>query len=117
MKLPIIALIHSILTFTVIAQQEIKEDYKKVPEKIVSKLKAKKVSNNIKPVIIETQVQGSQEQPNVIYITPWQEVKTLVKIEDKKMSIFLPKFEPINPKHFKKKVHAYYQSQTIKERK
>lgn len=67
------------------------------------------------PYIIETRVQGSQEQPNVIYITPWQENEKAVSIQGQSLRVLLPQLAPINPKNFKKKLYNYYQKQTIIE--
>ena len=61
--------------------------------------------------VIETQVQGTQEQPNVIYITPWQENKTAVNVNKKTLQIALPVLEPITPKMFKKQLQNYHQQQ------
>ncbi|MBO9488841.1 hypothetical protein J7384_00535 [Endozoicomonas sp. G2_1] len=61
--------------------------------------------------VIESQVQGSQEQPKVLYITPWQELASVVDIDDPELAIRLPAFKPIMPKAFKQKVQAYYREQ------
>lgn len=61
--------------------------------------------------VIESQVQGSQEQPKVLYITPWQELASVVDIDDPELAIRLPAFKPIMPKIFKQKVQAYYREQ------
>lgn len=61
--------------------------------------------------VIETQVQGSQEQPKVIYITPWQELNSTLSIEDHELRIRLPALAPVNPKVFKDNVNNYYQQQ------
>ena len=58
--------------------------------------------------VIESQVQGSQEQPKVLYITPWQELASVVDIDDPELAIRLPAFKPIMAKTFKQKVQAYY---------
>ncbi|MCI2284451.1 hypothetical protein L3081_14975 [Colwellia sp. MSW7] len=60
------------------------------------------------PVIIETQVKGSQEQPNVIYIMPWQGTEKPVIIEGNNSKITMPNFKPINPKEFKKQTTTFY---------
>ncbi len=61
--------------------------------------------------VIETQVQGSQEQPKVIYITPWQELNSSLSIEEHELRIRLPALAPVNPKVFKDSVNSYYQQQ------
>lgn len=61
--------------------------------------------------VIETQVQGSQEQPKVIYITPWQELNSTLSIEDHELRIRLPAIAPVNPKVFKDNVNNYFQQQ------
>lgn len=67
------------------------------------------------PYIIETLVQGSQEQPNVIYITPWQENEKAVSIQGQSLRVSLPQLAPVNPKLFKKQLINYYQKQTVTE--
>ena len=79
----------------------------KIPEKT-------KQTNTL--YIIETRVQGSQEQPNVIYITPWQENEKAVSIQGQSLRVLLPQLAPINPKHFKKQLINYYQKQAVNER-
>lgn len=61
-----------------------------------------------KPLVIESQVKGSQEQPNVIYIMPWQGIEEPIMIEGNKQKISLPNFKPINPKVFKKQAALFY---------
>lgn len=61
--------------------------------------------------VIETQVQGSQEQPKVIYITPWQELNSTLNIEEHELRIRLPALAPVNPKVFRDNVNSYYQQQ------
>jgi len=65
--------------------------------------------------VIETQVQGSQEQPKVLYITPWQELDSSISIDEHNLTIRLPKLSAINPKVFRKKVNSYYQQQDEKQ--
>jgi len=62
--------------------------------------------------VIETQVQGSQEQPKVIYITPWQELNSTLSIDEHELTIRLPAFAPVNPKVFREQVSHYYQQKT-----
>ena len=63
---------------------------------------------NKTPVVIETQVKGSQEQPKVIYIMPWQGIETPVIIDTDNPKITLPNFKPINPKQFKQQSALFY---------
>jgi len=56
---------------------------------------------------IESKVTGSQEQPKVLYIMPWQGITNPITIKDKEMQLTLPKFQPINPKIFKKEVRDF----------
>ena len=60
-------------------------------------------------IVIESRVTGSQEQPKVLYIMPWQGIKTPILIDGKKRTIVMPKFKPISRKEFKKQVRVYYQ--------
>jgi len=66
--------------------------------------------------VIETLVQGSQEQPNVIYITPWQENEKAIIIQGQSLQVSLPKLMPVTPKAFKKKIRAFHQSQKVTDR-
>ncbi|MCW8864471.1 MAG: hypothetical protein OQK22_06240, partial [Colwellia sp.] len=59
---------------------------------------------------------GSQEQPNVIYIMPWQGIETPVSIEGNKQKIMLPQFKPINPKLFKKQATLFYNLNVSKQK-
>lgn len=67
---------------------------------------AKRITTD-KPMMIESQVKGSQEQPNVIYIMPWQSIDHTIP------EYALPKahtelqFKPVNPKEFRRKVNAF----------
>lgn len=60
------------------------------------------------PLVIETQVKGSQEQPTVIYIMPWQGIEPTVIIDTDNAKITLPNFKPINPKQFKQQSALFY---------
>jgi hypothetical protein len=64
-----------------------------------------------KPVVIESQVTGSQEQPKVLYIMPWQGITTPIEINNKDMRLTLPEFKPINPKAFRQQVRDFASSQ------
>lgn len=73
-------------------------------------MEAKKVNLSTKaPLVIKSQVKGSQEQPNVIYIMPWQGIENPISIEGTKQKIVLPNFKPINPKSFKQQARLFYQ--------
>ena len=77
-------------------------------------IKDKKQASTKVAYVIETQVQGTQEQPNVIYITPWQESRDDVKVNKKILKVSLPALAPLKPKAFKKRVISFHQ-QTVKE--
>ncbi len=66
--------------------------------------------------VIKTLVQGSQEQPNVIYITPWQENEKAINIQGQSLQVSLPKPIPVTPKAFKKKIRAFHQKQKVTDR-
>jgi glycerol-3-phosphate O-acyltransferase len=68
---------------------------------------AKNKMTKADPLIIQSQVKGSQEQPNVIYIMPWQGVGQVIEVKEKKRTIKLPHFKPINPSVFKKQVRLF----------
>lgn len=65
------------------------------------------------PLIIQSQVKGSQEQPNVIYIMPWQGVEQVIEVKGKKRTIQLPNFKPIHPRAFKEQVNNFAKKQRI----
>jgi len=71
---------------------------------------------NRSPLVIESQVKGSQEQPNVIYIMPWQGIENPVIIEGGKQKINMPHFKPINPKSFKQQSSDFYRANVNKEK-
>lgn len=62
---------------------------------------------------IQSQVKGSQEQPNVIYIMPWQGVDKVIEVKGKKRTIDLPRFEPINPRTFKEQVRYFANKEVV----
>ncbi len=65
-----------------------------------------------KPILtIESKVTGSQEQPKVLYIMPWQGITNPITIKDKETHLTLPNFQPINPKTFKKEVRDFAANQ------
>ena len=66
-------------------------------------------NKNKDAIVIETQVMGSQEQPKVLYIMPWQGIKKPIEIKGSKRILVMPTFQPINPKEFKKQVSSYHQ--------
>ena len=70
----------------------------------------KEGSNNAsktQTLVIQSQVKGSQEQPNVIYIMPWQGVDKVIEVKGKERTINLPHFKPINPRAFKEQVRFF----------
>ena len=71
-----------------------------------NKVSTNKVSKAA-PLIIQSQVKGSQEQPNVIYIMPWQGVDQVIEVKGKARTIKLPNFQPINPRAFKEQVRFF----------
>ncbi len=99
LKLLLAVLLLGINTTSVFAQAD----------KPLSKTKTTKSA----PVMIESQVKGSQEQPNVIYVMPWQGISQPVVIQDSRYDVVLPKFKPINPKTFRQQLNQYYQQQTL----
>ncbi|GAW95803.1 MULTISPECIES: hypothetical protein [Colwellia] len=68
-------------------------------------------SSKVEPLIIHSQVKGSQEQPNVIYIMPWQGVDQVIEVKGKARTISLPHFKPINPRVFKEQVRFFASKQ------
>lgn len=69
-----------------------------------------------KPVIIQSQVKGSQEQPKVIYIMPWQGIDKPISITKHQRDRVLPTFKPINPALFRKQVdHFYHKNKALKK--
>ena len=68
------------------------------------------------PLVIESQVKGSQEQPNVIYIMPWQGIATPIIVVGNKPKVTLPSFKPINPNVFKRESAIFYNA-SIKNQK
>jgi hypothetical protein len=73
-----------------------------------SDIKSNNTTTKNSPLVIESQVKGSQEQPNVIYIMPWQGIENSLTIEGGKQKINMPNFKPINPKSFKKQSVLFY---------
>ena len=67
-----------------------------------------------KTVTIESKVTGSQEQPKVLYIMPWQGIANPITIKDQKTQLTMPEFKPINPKVFKKEVRDFAAGQAKK---
>lgn len=99
------------LSLTVVAQEvkvvnELKEEIEEKEEK--EEKPAIIASSKQAPVVIETQVKGSQEQPTVIYIMPWQGINTPVIVEGERSKIAMPRFKPIHPKQFKKQTTQLY---------
>ncbi|UAL44980.1 hypothetical protein K8B83_09315 [Shewanella inventionis] len=75
-----------------------------------------KANSSNKPVVIESQVTGSQEQPKVLYIMPWQGITSPIDINNKDMRLTLPEFKPINPKAFKQQVRDFANSSQTTEK-
>ena len=75
------------------------EELKPTPETSSEKVK--------KTVVIESKVTGSQEQPKVLYIMPWQGIANPISIKDKNTQLAMPEFKPIHPKAFKKEVREF----------
>jgi len=67
------------------------------------------------PLVINSQVKGSQEQPNIIYIMPWQGIENPIRIEGNMHKISLPHFKPINPKLFRKQARLFYKENSSKQ--
>ncbi len=82
------------------------EELKPTPETSSEKVK--------KTVVIESKVTGSQEQPKVLYIMPWQGIANPIIIKDQKTQLIMPEFKPINPKKFRKEVRDFAAAQAIK---
>ena len=74
----------------------------------------KKLAKSTKPMVIESRIKGSQEQPNVLYIMPWQGVKSPITVKGKEMQLVMPEFRPINPKVFKQQVTTFAHQQQVK---
>lgn len=72
---------------------------------------------NQAPLVIKSQVKGSQEQPNVIYITPWQGIDNPISIDGDTQKIVLPHFKPINPKSFKQQARLFHKESSIQSEK
>jgi len=89
-------------------EQNINEKNTNAKNTKVKKLKPKIIKA---PLVIESQVKGSQEQPKVIYITPWQSNDKSISIKVTQQQYLLPSFKPINPKKFREQVSAYHQHQ------
>ncbi|MER2493674.1 hypothetical protein [Catenovulum sediminis] len=61
-------------------------------------------------LMIESQVKGSQAQPKVIYIMPWQNMQLDKKLKLEDDDIQLPELQPIYPKAFKQAIKQHAQS-------
>ncbi|UJF21185.1 hypothetical protein [Shewanella sp. OMA3-2] len=59
------------------------------------------------PVLIESKVTGSQEQPKVLYIMPWQGITNPISVDNNDMKLALPQFKPIHPKVFQQQVRDF----------
>jgi hypothetical protein len=60
-----------------------------------------------KPVLIESKVTGSQEQPKVLYIMPWKGITHPISIDNNDMKLALPQFKPIHPRAFQQQVRDF----------
>ena len=90
-----------------------KQAVTKINEAKSTATKSTQVKSAKAPVIIRSQVKGSQEQPNVIYILPWQGVNKVIEVEGKQRTIKLPEFQPINPRKFKQQVKQFSLQQQL----
>jgi len=90
-----------------------KQAVTKINEAKSTATKSTQVKSSKAPVIIRSQVKGSQEQPNVIYILPWQGVNKVIEVEGKQRTIKLPEFQPINPRKFKQQVKQFSLQQQL----
>jgi formylmethanofuran dehydrogenase subunit D len=97
-----------LLLFVVVQPNTFAQNNTQVSErKTDAKPKIQKIAKRKGPLVIQSQVKGSQEQPNVIYIMPWQGIDNPITINNNKRSITLPTFKPINPKVFKAQVARF----------
>ncbi len=78
---------------------------KQLTLRVAAKERANKSS---KTLIIESQVSGSQEQPKVIYIMPWQGINEAITLDDRPNKLDMPKLHLINPKQFKLQTRPLY---------
>ncbi|WP_434940479.1 hypothetical protein ACRWQN_08750 [Shewanella sp. HL-SH8] len=60
-----------------------------------------------KSVLIESRVTGSQEQPKVLYIMPWQGITNPISVDNNDMKFALPQFKPIHPKVFQQQIRDF----------
>jgi len=72
---------------------------------------AESATTSSKTVTIESTVKGSQEQPKVLYIMPWQGISQPITVKNQEVHLTLPNFKPINPKHFRQQVRDFAQQQ------
>ncbi|WP_298442749.1 hypothetical protein [uncultured Ferrimonas sp.] len=61
------------------------------------------------PLLIESRVTGSQQQPNVIYVMPWQGIDNAVAITPTPLLISLPQLQPIHPSRFQQQIRQHAQ--------
>lgn len=85
--------------FSEVSTNNVKGDSSKAPNK--------NINSNTAPLVIQSQVKGSQEQPKVIYIMPWQGVDKVIAVKGKQRTIKLPHFKPINPRDFRNQVRLF----------
>jgi len=79
----------------------------------VSASEAKKNKKTSQAVVINSKIKGSQQQPKVLYIMPWQGIKSPIVVKGKEMQLTLPQFTPINPKVFKQQVSDFTKQQKL----
>lgn len=107
--IPILTLFFTGVAIIAYAEEEKPETKPEVKPKV--KIAAKTAK---KTLTIESKVTGSQEQPKVLYIMPWQGIANPISIQDKKTKLAMPEFKPINPKIFKKEVRDFAAEQAKK---
>ena len=79
----------------------------------ISASEVKKAKKMLPTVTINSKIKGSQQQPKVLYIMPWQGIKTPIVVKGKAMHLTLPSFKPINPKVFKQQISDFNKQQKL----
>ncbi|MCJ8319406.1 MAG: hypothetical protein MJK12_07220 [Colwellia sp.] len=93
------------IAFNSLAKTEVNNQESKTIKKVQTE---KKIENKSTTIVINSQVKGTQEQPKVLYVMPWQGTKKPIVIDSNNQTIVMPKFKPINPKEFKEEISRYY---------
>ena len=106
MKKIILSALLSLLLLNPLSVVQAEEDIKKAEPT------NKSTGNTQKRLTFESKITGSQEQPKVLYIMPWQGITNPITIKDKEMRLTLPSFKPIHPKQFKKEVRDFAAKQS-----